>query len=143
MSRRPFIIDTNVLVAGLISSSASSPTVRLVDAMLDGSLSFLLSPALLDECRAVLLRPKLRRAHGLSEAELDALLADIVANAIWLEPPPAPTPTAPDANDQHLWHLLAHEPKAILVTGDQLLLAQPRPGSGIVTPAGGLGLLNH
>lgn len=143
MNQRPFIMDTNVLVAGLITQSPASPTARMVDAMLDGILSFLMSPALLDEYRAVLLRPKLRRAHGLTESQVDALLSDIVANAIWLEPPSDPMQSAPDVNDQHLWDLLAHVPKAILITGDQLLLEQPRTGNSILSPASGLNLLNH
>lgn len=33
--------------------------------------------------RAVVLRPKLARAHGLNETEIDALLTEITANALW------------------------------------------------------------
>jgi predicted nucleic acid-binding protein len=84
MSLRLFIIDTNVLVAGLITGDPASPAARIQDAMLGGGLPYLLSPALLEEYRAVLLRPKLRRAHGLTEIEIDTLLTEIVANAIVL-----------------------------------------------------------
>ncbi len=44
MTPRLSIIDTNVLVAGLITSQPSSPTVQVLDAMLDGRLLYLLSP---------------------------------------------------------------------------------------------------
>jgi len=136
MMPRLCIIDTNVLIAGLITSESNSPTANILDAMLNGSLPYLLSPALLEEYRAVLLRPKLRRAHGLSEAQIDTLLTEIVANAVWREPPKDAVHTAPDPGDDHLWALLASEPSSVLVTGDQLLLETPRPGSSIVLPAG-------
>jgi hypothetical protein len=81
-----WVVDTNVLVAALLTAQADSPTARTLDAMLDGSLMFVLSPALLAEYRAVLLRPRLAQRHGLTEAEVDELLATITANAIWREP---------------------------------------------------------
>ena len=130
-----FIIDTNVLVAGLISSDPASPTVNILDSMLDGSLVYLLSPALLTEYRTVLLRPKLARIHGLSENQIDTLLTEITANAIWREPPHDAAHTAPDSGDDHLWALLAGEPTSVLITGDRLLLENPRPGNSVVTPA--------
>jgi polysaccharide export outer membrane protein len=46
-----WVVDTNVLVAALLTAQADSPTARTLDAMLDGSLMFLLSPALLAEYR--------------------------------------------------------------------------------------------
>lgn len=63
VTSRLFIVDTNVLVAGLITSQPSSPTAQVLDAMLDGRLFYLLSPALLREYRQVLLRPQLMRLH--------------------------------------------------------------------------------
>jgi uncharacterized protein len=128
------IIDTNVLVAGLLTSRKDSPTAALVDAMLHGSLMYLLSPDLLVEYRAVLLRQKIRTAHQLSEQEVDSFLAELVANAIWREPPPTRV-SAPDKNDSHLWALLACEPNSVLVTGDELLLKNPPSGRLVHRPA--------
>ena len=130
-----WVVDTNVLVAALLTAQADSPTARTLDAMLNGSLMFVLSPALLAEYRAVLLRPRLAQRHGLTEAEVDELLATITANAIWREPhAPSSSPAAPDAGDAHLWALLACEPAAALVTGDQLLLHNPYPGRVLIQP---------
>lgn len=131
---RQYVIDTNVLVAGLVTGDGVAPTVRILDAMLDGRLAYLLSPALLHEYRSVLLRPKLSRLHGMTEPQLDQLLTIIVANALWREPPDDNAHTAPDPGDRHLWALLAQESDCILVTGDQLLLQQPRPGSQVIAP---------
>ena len=134
MSRRVFIVDTNVLVAGLITAASDAPTARIVDAMLDGSLAYLLSGDLLREYRDVLLRPRLCRHHGLSESEIDQILAEIVANAVWFDPCPNMGSTSPDPRDAHLWALLAYEPTAVLITGDRLLLENPIPGRSIISP---------
>lgn len=127
------IVDTSVLVAGLLTGRADSPTAQVVDWMLDGSLPFLLSPDLLAEYRQVLLRPAIASRHGLSVDEVDELLTTVVANALWREPPPAPA-AAPDPGDDHLWALLALEPKAVLVTGDAALLQGAPAGSRVVPP---------
>lgn len=132
--KRIFIVDTNVLASGLISAEPGSPTSRIVDAMLDGSLIHVVSPSLLAEYRAVLLRPKLARLHGLDEAQIDVLLTEIVANAMWREAPEDKAHEAPDPGDAHLWALLASTPDAVLITGDRLLLDKPRPGSAVITP---------
>jgi len=133
MTSRLFVIDTNVVVAGLISAQSSSPTVRVLDAMLDGRLLFLLSPALLSEYRQVLLRPGLARLHGLGEDEVDRLLTELTANALWREPDQASAESAPDPGDDHLWALLASELGAALVTGGRLLLENPRSDGAVMT----------
>jgi len=130
---RLVIVDTNVLVAGLLTANAESPTARVVDGMLNGELLFLLSPALLAEYRAVLLRPKLVALHGLTEAEVEHLLTELTANALWREP--AGKGDAPDPNDDHLWALLDEDAAAVLVTGDQLLLQKPHSAGRVVQPA--------
>lgn len=58
-----FVVDTNVVVAGLITGLSNSPVASVLDAMLSGSLLYLLSPELLEEYRSVLLRPKLAKLH--------------------------------------------------------------------------------
>ena len=63
------IVDTNVLVAGLLTQDSHSPTGYLVDAMVEGSLPFLLSPALLLEYKEALARPKLSKLHKLTAQE--------------------------------------------------------------------------
>ena len=141
MTPRLFIVDTNVLVAGLITKQAASPMATIVDAMLDGRLLCMLSPALLQEYRSVLLRPRLIRVHGLSESEIDELLTEVVANAVWREPFGDAAHSAPDPRDGHLWALLACEPTAVLVTGNRLLVENPRPGSSVVSPGACVALL--
>ena len=58
----PLVVDTNVVVSGLLTSVADAPPAMLLDAMLAGRVSFLLSTDLLAEYRDVLLRPAIARA---------------------------------------------------------------------------------
>jgi uncharacterized protein len=126
------VIDTNVVIAGLLTATAESPTARILDAMLGGAFPFLLSTALLAEYREVLLRKKIRSLHGLSEREVDVLLAAIAAAAIVREP--EPKTGAPDAKDDHLWSLLQSQANSVLVTGDHALAKSAPPKSTVVTP---------
>jgi putative PIN family toxin of toxin-antitoxin system len=131
----PWIIDTTVLVAGLLTRNPDSPTARILDAMLAAQFTYLLSLELLAEYRRVLRRPKIRKRHGLDDAELDAFLEALARNAAVRTPSAASSP-APDPGDAHLWALLESDPLAVLITGDKpLLLADPpRPGA-VCTPA--------
>jgi len=130
---RPAIVDTNVIVAGLLSNHAASPPVRILDAMLSGTIPFALSPELFAEYREVLLRPKLGRLHGLSIAEIDAILTDLAALAYMLDPSRSDVP-APDPDDQFLWDLLDFRPDLTLVTGDKALLEPQTMRRRIMTP---------
>lgn len=138
---RVAVVDTNVVVGGLLTQTPSSPLVTIVDGMLAGRFPFLLSPSLLDEYRRVLLRDKLRSLHGLSEDEIDHILIELVANAIWREPFPAESAAAPDPGDDHLWHLLNTLEEGILVTGDQLLLDNPPDYASVLSPPSFVDLL--
>ncbi|MBN1630060.1 MAG: PIN domain-containing protein [Thermoleophilia bacterium] len=126
------VIDTNVVVSGLLSGAADSPTGRIVDAMLAGATPFVLSEPLLAEYRAVLLRPAIKERHGLTEAEVDIVLEEMVLNAGLrkaesVEPGPS--------GDEHVVALLAAVPEAILVTGDRRLAEAVASWRAVATPA--------
>ena len=122
MTSPAVIVDTNVIVAGLLTANDASPVARILDGMLAAAFPFVVSEALLAEYRAVLVRPKLRKLHGLTVAEVEAILTDLVQHAIVLNTPPLAAPPAPDPGDQLLWDLLAVRADLLLVTGDKLLL---------------------
>ena len=126
------VVDTNVVVSGLIGADANSPPARILDAMLDGRLIYLMSEPLLQEYSSVIRRQSLVRFHGLKSQEVDILLIELVANAMWRAPVPADD--APDAGDQHLWALLAAYPQSQLITGDRLLLRKPPAGISVISP---------
>ncbi|MCP4431553.1 MAG: putative toxin-antitoxin system toxin component, PIN family [Gammaproteobacteria bacterium] len=128
-----FIVDTNVVVAGLITNDGESPVAQILDGMLVGSIIYLLSPDLLFEYRAVLSRPRIKIIHKLSDNEIDELLTELIANAVWREP--SAKVTAPDPGDNHLWSLLAYQPNTTLVTGDKLLLNNPPDFAQVLSAA--------
>jgi putative PIN family toxin of toxin-antitoxin system len=132
MSLPTVIIDTNVVVAGLISKNPVATVCRILDAMLSGRLPYLLSPDLLDEYQQVLSRPKIKRLHGLNEQEVDCILEELAANAVWRDP--SVSDDAPDPGDNHLWSLLKSQQGSILVTGDKMLSANPPGKASVISP---------
>lgn len=129
-----FVVDTNVVVAGLITSDQASPVARILDGMVAAHWPFVLSEPLLSEYHRVLHRPTLMRLHGLPSAAIESLLTDLVQHAIVLKP--ARGPDAPDPGDQMLWDLLACRAELRLITGDRALLAAPGMAGRVISPAG-------
>ena len=136
MSRPAVIVDTNVVVAGLLTGIDASPALaksaRMLDDMLMAAFPFVVSEALLAEYRAVLVRPGLRKLHGLTVEEVETLLTDIAQHAIVLAPVVAPP--APDPGDQLLWELLAARADLALVTGDQALQRNAGMQARVMSP---------
>ena len=133
------VVDTNVVVAGLLTRDLASSVARVLDGMLTGRFAYLLSPALLHEYRQVLLRPAIASRHRLTAVEVDAVLTELVANARWREP--ASEPRAPDPGDNHVWALLAQR-DVVLVTGDRLLLESPPAPASVLSARSFLELLD-
>ena len=131
---RLVVVDTNVLISGFLSTHEGSPTRRIVQAMLSSRFRFVISEALLVEYRRVLLRPHLSLRHGLSVAEVDGLLTDIVVDAIIREPMPT-VETGRFAGDEHLVALLRAVPDVVLVTGDRRLAEEVAAWCAVLTPA--------
>jgi len=132
----------DVVVSGVLSFGRPSlPPALVLAGMIDGRLAFVLSADLLAEYRGVLARPALAERNVWVSADVDGLLADLTM-AAYLRQPPAegapdpddPWPLAPQG-DEHIICLLAHEPRAALVSGDQLLLDAVRGWRDVLTPA--------
>jgi putative PIN family toxin of toxin-antitoxin system len=132
---RFFIIDTNVVVAGLLASRPDSPVARILDGMLSAAFACVLSEPLLAEYRTVLLRPHLTKLHGLSETQIDTVLTELVQHAVVLTPPAQQAFLAPDPGDRFLWNLLAMRTDLVLVSGDKRLLNTPDMAHRVVLPS--------
>lgn len=132
MTPAVFVVDTNVIVSAMIGSDPKRPPAQILEAMLDGSLLYLLSDELLTEYASVLRRPRLVGLHRRTDAEIDQLLAELTANAIWCEP--AAGETAPDPGDDHLWTLLGARAGSRLITGDRLLVENAPKADRVLTP---------
>jgi uncharacterized protein len=128
----PAVIDTNVVVSGLLTGTPGSPTARILASMLEGGFRFLLSIELLAEYHDVLGRPRIRRRHGLSARQIEVVLTDIAASGAVVEA--ARLGDRPPGGDGHLWQILDAEPNAVLVTGDRRLFEGPGRGARVVSP---------
>lgn len=128
------VVDTNVVVAGLLTANATSPVARILDGMLAAAFPFVVSEALLAEYRTVLVRPNLRKLHGLTVDEIESILTDLAQHAIVSNPPRSAAPPAPDPGDQLLWDLLAARADLLLVTGDRLLLQDSGMQGRVIAP---------
>lgn len=127
------IVDTNVVIAGLLTAHVDSSVARILDGMLVARFPFVLSEPLLAEYHAVLGRGKLRKLHGLADEEIDTLLVALAECASFAAP--VATEAAPDPGDQHLWELLAACPRALLVTGDKRLFGPHGYAKHVISPA--------
>ena len=132
MTRSAVIVDTNVVVAGLLTANDASPVARILHGMLAAEFPFVVSEALLAEYRTVLVRPTLRKLHGLSVADVDVILTDLAQHAIVLAP--VAGPPASDPGDQLLWELLAAKADLLLVTGDKQLLRDAGMQGRVISP---------
>jgi len=138
--RRLCVVDTNVVVSGVLCFGRGAAPAVLLDRMLAGRVAFLVSASLLAEYRLVLLRRAIASRHGLPVSAVDRLLATVTmagylrqADA-WAGSDDDPAPACP-RGDEHIVSLLAREPASALVSGDRRLLDALRGWRVVLTPA--------
>ena len=127
------ILDTNVLVSAVVSPDERSPAKRVVRAVRSESFRLVLSEELMAEFDEVLRRNRLVRSHGLTDGQIDDLLAGLRRKAEFCEPRTPRTPP-PDPRDMHVWSLHEAVPEAVLVTGDRALIVGARADRRVMSP---------
>ena len=122
------VLDPNVLIASLLSRSGAP--AQIVSRWLAGEFELVVSEALLAELAQALAYPKIRNRV----AEDDAVkFVELLREAQRLAPDPAaPARHSSDPGDDYLL-ALAQAERAVLVSGDQHLLALA-PELPILTP---------
>ncbi len=88
---RLWVIDTNVVVSGLLVPQG--PSARVLDAMTDGRIKLVHDARILAEYRDVLRRPRLKLRPAMIAAFLDALVGQMLVT------PRALNVSGPDADD--------------------------------------------
>ena len=112
------VLDPNVLIAALLSSGGAP--ARILQAWLAGEFELVVSETLLAELERALGYPKLRRRVGVGDAaEFVTLLRH---GAILAHDSASISEVSTDPGDDYLV-ALAEQERAILVSGDQHLLA--------------------
>ncbi len=115
---RRAVLDTGVFVSALIAP-AGAPA-KLVAAAREGSFDLIASPLLLAELESVLRRDKFRRYADVDR--IDAYVQLLRREAQIVPDPGTPPPVhCVDPKDDYLV-TLAHDRKAVLVSGDRHLL---------------------
>jgi putative PIN family toxin of toxin-antitoxin system len=79
------VADANVFVSAALGRSPQSPSVRIINAAIDGRIELVMSPALLGEIADVLSRPRIRKRLTADDAQV--FLADVAAQVVMLADP--------------------------------------------------------
>jgi len=123
-----WVIDTNVVVSGLLNPHG--PSARVLDAVLDGRVKLVYDARILAEYRDVLHRPRLK----LAPAKITAFLNGLQGQAMVTPSPLAVT--GPDADDILFVEAALATTDKTIVTGN---LADYPPevlhGARVLTPA--------
>lgn len=127
------ILDTNVVLSGLLWRGAPHALIALARS---GDLALISSPALLAELTRVLGRAKFDAILARTQTTHDQTLAEIRQLADIIDPPPLPTPTCRDPDDDAVLALAVAAQVDVIVSGDDDLLAlQGYAGIPILDPA--------
>jgi putative PIN family toxin of toxin-antitoxin system len=125
---RHWVIDTNVVVSGLLVPRG--PSARVLDAVLDGRVKLVYDARILAEYRDVLYRPRLKLAPDKIQAFVAGLKRQLSVT------PKAISATAPDADDLVFIEAALATTDKTIVTGN---LAHYPPGilhgTRVLTPA--------
>lgn len=106
------VFDTNVLVSALMSKHADSPTVLLLDYVLDGRIVLLYNEDIINEYKDVLHRDKFH----FNDEQIDALL-DLIRTGLYLDPT-ASQETFADKDDRVFYEVALSKEEGYVVTGN-------------------------
>ncbi len=73
------VLDANLFVSGIITAKGNP--ARILNLIRDDKLRLLISPAILEEVRKVLLYPHIRKLHGFGPEQVDENLGKLTAFA--------------------------------------------------------------
>lgn len=107
------VVDTNVFVSSMITHNHLSPTVRVVQMILDGTITPLYDEDILAEYDEVLKRKKFH----LDPAEVDAIVAMIRECGLAAERTPF-AESMPDESDRVFFEITLSVDDSFLVTGN-------------------------
>ncbi len=131
------VLDANVLVSAVISQTG--PPREIVNAWVDERFELVASPALLEELRDVLARPRFRRWVSVETAA--EFVDELGQDAEVIEDPPAQPGRSADPDDDYLIALSRGAQADYLVSGDRHLLDLSDPDPPVLTPRRFLDLL--
>ncbi|MEP7056749.1 MAG: putative toxin-antitoxin system toxin component, PIN family [Caldimonas sp.] len=114
------VIDTNVLIAGLLWHG---PSHALLERVRDGALGMVSSPALIAELAEVIDRAKFSAILARTNTSRDSVLAELRQLAEVIEPSPLPQPICRDPDDDQVLAVALAAKVDLIVSGDNDLLS--------------------
>lgn len=114
------VIDTNVLVSGIIV--AHGPSAQILASVQRGELTLITCAALLEEFSDVILRPRIARKYPRVAEHADALLDYLRANAVLVSGIPTAAIVPADPDDDCVIACALEGKADYLVSGDPHLL---------------------
>lgn len=121
------VIDTNVFVSSFITKNSESPTKKVVQMILDGTITPLYDEDILGEYNEVLKRSKFH----ISATDVDYILSSVKTYGFPTSRTPFPE-TMPDESDRVFYEITLSVENSFLVTGN--LKHYPKKPQ-VVTPA--------
>src|SRR3990172_1734458 len=115
------VLDTNVLVSGLIV--ANGPSGRILDAVQKGDLALVTSTHLLQEFGEVVARPHIARKYPKVTENAETVLDYLRAHATLVEGKPVERVVADDPDDDSVISCALEGEAEYIVSGDEHLLA--------------------
>lgn len=127
------VFDTNVLVSALMSKRKDSPTVELLDLVLDGCIVLLYNEEIIAEYADVLHRSK----FGFDKSRIDNVM-DLVRTGLNVERT-STDKDFPDPDDRVFYEVSLSKDDTYMVTGNQRHFPQEPK---VVSPAEMLSIIN-
>lgn len=135
------VLDTNVVVSGIIKPDGAPG--RVLELLISGVFELAQSPALVDDLRETLRKPRLRKFLRMSPAEADARIHQLAVLADTVDAGPVGEALLRDPDDAIVLGVAVEAHADCIVTGDEdVLVFGAFEGIPIVTPRQFLDLLN-
>ena len=131
MARYRAVVDVNVIVSGLMTTTGAP--ARILQAIQQGDVSIIVSPAFLAELHDVLHRPKFRRWFSVAVAS--RTVVEIRRAGDTYSDPPESTSVTRDPSDDYLVRLARTARADCLVTGDADLVDADLADVWVLRPA--------
>ncbi|MBI4735911.1 MAG: putative toxin-antitoxin system toxin component, PIN family [candidate division NC10 bacterium] len=131
---RRAVLDTNVIVSGLITSKGTP--ADLLTAWRNRRFDLVIGPAILQEIERVLRLPRITKAYRLAPQDISGLVELLTSRAVLTPGRLAIPSTARDPEDDQILACAIEGHADYIVTGDQdLLILERFQGIPIIPPA--------
>ncbi|MDO4177310.1 MAG: putative toxin-antitoxin system toxin component, PIN family [Bacillota bacterium] len=107
------VIDTNVIVSAMITSNIEAPTVKIVDAALDGRITLMYDEKIVEEYYDVLSRP----LFGIPKGDMHEFLGALFSNGEYVSAEESGEKFA-DEQDAVFYNVATTKDGAFLISGN-------------------------